>query len=109
MHRESPILFVIAMGAASLITGLAIYKPTQVHLDNNTPWRLRMGALGAFLAHHRLLSFLSGPRVAGNPRRMEQFPRYGEWVTKFGLSMSLLLKPRGAAGDESTMRRRLLF
>ena len=41
---------VVLMGAGSLMTGLAIYKPAQTQLDHHTARRLRDGAVGTFLA-----------------------------------------------------------
>ena len=48
---------IVLMGAGSLITGLSIYKPTQVHRHHQPPWRLRDGPVGAFFLTIGFMAF----------------------------------------------------
>jgi thiosulfate reductase cytochrome b subunit len=71
---------VIGMGAGSLLTGLAIYKPVQLAWLTGLLGGLRTGPLGAFLAHHRLRTVLSDSHHPGGPGRLEQLPGHGHGV-----------------------------
>ncbi len=68
---------VIFMGAAMLLTGLAIYKPTNplAHLPAR---RLRDGAVVALLDHDGVSRILSGACRLGDAGRVEQLPSDGE-------------------------------
>ena len=69
---------VVAMGAGSLLTGLAIYKPVQLAwlttlLGGYPSWR--GSSISRWL---RLRRFLRHPHHPGHPRRLEQFPGDGD-------------------------------
>ncbi len=67
---------VILMGAGSVLTGLAIYKPIQFG------WLTRLLGgyecqVGALLVDDQLPALLRRPHRASRPRRVEQLPRDG--------------------------------
>ena len=69
---------VVAMGAGSLLTGLAIYKPVQLAWLTTLLGRLPAGAARAFRPGCRLRRLLCDPHHPGHPCRVEQFPRDGD-------------------------------
>ena len=68
---------IVLMGGLSVITGLAIYKPAQLHWLTALVGRLRMGALGTFLADDGLCRLFRHPHRSGDSRRMAEFPFHG--------------------------------
>ena len=68
---------VILMGLGSLLTGLAIYKPTQFGWLTHAAGRLRVCPHHAFRAHHRLRAVFHRAHRPGGAGRLEQFPGHG--------------------------------
>jgi hypothetical protein len=68
------------MGLGSLVTGLAIYKPSQAHLITQALGGYEMAQVVSFLADDGVLRLLCGPYFAGGEGGLEQFPGDGEWV-----------------------------
>ena len=65
---------VVAMGAGSLLTGLAIYKPVQVGLARPGCWAAtELAGLEHFALACRLRLVLCHPHHPGHPGRLEQF------------------------------------
>ena len=71
---------VILMGFGSLVTGLAIYKPTQTHWVTTLLGGYEMARWEHCLADDRVLWVLSGACGAGDAGGVEQFPVDGERV-----------------------------
>ena len=69
---------VTLMGAGSLITGLAIYKPTQAHSFTTLLGGYEMARWEHFWLHHRLLRLLPCARRPGRHGRLEQLPLHGQ-------------------------------
>ena len=69
---------VILMGAGSLLTGLAIYKPTQLGLAHESAGRLRVGTVGPiFGSRLGYVAFFLVHISQVSSRRLEQFPGDG--------------------------------
>ena len=69
---------VILMGAGSLITGLAIYKPTQAHWITTLLGGYEMARWEHFLLTHRVLRVLPYSRDPGGAGGLEQLPQHGQ-------------------------------
>ena len=67
---------IILAGAGSILTGLAIYKPTQWHWLTSLLGGIRVRALSPLLADHGLRR-LRHPRRGGRLRGLEQLPQHG--------------------------------
>ena len=68
---------VIAMGAGSLLTGLAIYKPVQLAWLATLLGGYPLARLEHFVLAVGYVAVLRHPHHPGHPRRVEQLPRDG--------------------------------
>ena len=68
---------VVAMGAGSLLTGLAIYKPVQLAWLTALLGGYPLARLEHFVLAVGYVAFFVDPHHPGRPGRVEQFPRDG--------------------------------
>ena len=96
---------IVLMGAGSLLTGLAVYKPTQTHFLTSlfggyemARWFhfwLTMGFCGFFLVHVR----------PGGPRRLEQLPLHGLRLRNPETQPAAARRPRHRRAHRSHRRK----
>jgi thiosulfate reductase cytochrome b subunit len=74
---------VICMGVGSLLTGLAIYKPTQLHLLTSLLGGYEMARWLHFWLTTSYVVFFFGARRTGHSRRLEQLSRHDRRLRDF--------------------------
>jgi thiosulfate reductase cytochrome b subunit len=71
---------VLLMGAGSLLTGLAIYKPTQLHVLTALLGGYETARWFHFWLTIAYVGVFFGARCPGHSRRLEQLSRHDYWL-----------------------------